>query len=536
MKPRIPFFDSRTARLLLLAVGCLCAARLPAAQEAATPPALEISGSLEEIVEVAWDEQSFETIVTGALDGTTLKVSNSEVTRRNDRPRTHLYNGTITIPNPQPGEPTWLAMVTLVSDDGCNATIDGRRWLAECGHGHDISRGRRDCPRLLSPGRAIPVKIIYSQAYYNPRPGTADLDGISLILRLLPIDIDFVHPATGEMNESRETSEGGYIAIRKDEETPVTKLKLHKLEGMASAEFKLTFSSSKIKIWKDTGRTQAVTSDSTVFPANVDTELFLEGVEKSTTAKDIEIGLKVKIGSTESSAVTTKATVVQSEYKTTIQAFIPYLWIDVPLNWTPLAWDEVAVGDNRPYDPTLNQTYRARQTFTVTPFEDLTTDKIKPDSIEGDAGLSIHYDKSDSVPVNEQGQAHGNSFDGSPVETRRGQGTVDIPTAGNVQPIDSKRFTFQAHMAAWEGVIGQASEPIVWNVTFGFDVRNPVLIRVLASGTRKGFPAYEIYISNSEDENIPIYQWTPEPERYIIPHLFMTEPITPDQPLELLVP
>jgi hypothetical protein len=35
-------------------------------------------------------------------------------------------------------------------------------------------------------------------------------------LNLLPVDIDFVHPATGEMNESRETSEGGYIAIRKE--------------------------------------------------------------------------------------------------------------------------------------------------------------------------------------------------------------------------------------------------------------------------------------------------------------------------------
>jgi hypothetical protein len=234
--------------------------------------------------------------------------------------------------------------------------------------------------------------------------------------------------------------------------------------------------------------------------------------------------------------VTTKATVVQSEYKTTIQAFIPYLWIDVPLNWTPLAWDEVAIGDNRTYDPTLNQIYRARQTFIVTPFEDLATDRIKPDSIEGDAGLSIHYDKSDSVPESEQGQAHGYNFVSNPVETRRGQGTVDIPTAGNVQRIDSKRFTFQAHMAAWEGVIGQAAEPIVWNVTFGFDVRNPVLTRVLASGTRKGFPAYEIYISNSDDENLPIYQWTPDSGRYIIPYLFYTEPIAPDQPEELLVP
>jgi hypothetical protein len=364
-------------------------------------------------------------------------------------------------------------------------------------------------------------------------------------VNLLPVDIDFVHPATGEMNESRETSEGGYIAIRKDAETPVTKLKLHKLEGMPSAEFKVTFSSSKIKIWKDAGRTQEVTSDSTTFPANVDTELFLEGVEKSTTAKEIEIGLKVKIGSTESSAVTAKATVVQSEFKTTIQAFIPYLWIDVPANRLPnvippltgAISDAVARGDNRSYDSTLNETYRARQTFIVTPFADLTTEKIKPDSNEGDAGLSIHYKKSVSVPEAEQGQTYGNSFVLNPLVIRQEQGTVDIPTAGNIQSIDSKRFTFQAHMAAWEGVIGPTvSEPIVWNLTFGFDVRNPVLIKVLASGTRKGFPAYEIYVSNSEDKNLHIYQWTPGPERYIIWDLYKTESIESGQPQELLVP
>ncbi|NJM54903.1 MAG: hypothetical protein HC841_02335 [Verrucomicrobiae bacterium] len=232
-------------------------------------------------------------------------------------------------------------------------------------------------------------------------------------INLLPVDIDFIHPATGEMNESRETSEGGYIAIRKDEETPVTKLKLHKLEGMASAEFKLTFSSAKIKIWKDAGRTQAVTSDSTVFPANVDTELFLEGVEKSTAAKDIEIGLKVKIGATESSAVTAKATVVQSEFPIILRAFIPYKWTQPDVS--PTTYTIAAEGDNRGLilsdGPFSSAPFRVRQKIIITPYADLTAQTdIVDERVADTAPLSRHYDKNEAVPLSERNGIHGYSL------------------------------------------------------------------------------------------------------------------------------
>ena len=331
--------------------------------------------------------------------------------------------------------------------------------------------------------------------------------------RLLPVDIDFIHPATGEMNESRETSEGGYIAIRKDAETPVTKLKLHKLDGMASAEFKLTFSSTKIKIWKDAGRTQAVTSDSTVFPANVDTELFLEGVEKSTAAKDIEIGLKVKIGSTESSAVMTKATVVQSEYKTTIQAFIPYLWIDVPFDWLlpPFFTGQVAIGDNRGYDDSLTRSFRARQTVVVIPFGDLAADQTK--SNEAVAGASEHYKKTTSVPQAEQSQKHGYNFTSNP---ERLAGPSDGLITGpyeTIIPVSSKKVSVNTYLWANEGILGAASLPIRWNVTVTFDTTDPVLPKVSLTGQRSGFPAFEIYVEDSNETNLPLYQWTPDQNR-----------------------
>jgi hypothetical protein len=352
------------------------------------------------------------------------------------------------------------------------------------------------------------------------------------------VDIDVIHPASGEMSESRESSEGGYVAIRRDDETPITKLRLRPLTGMPSAQFKLSWASGKVKLWKDEARTQAVTSDQTAFPADTETDVYLEGLEKSGAVRDVEVQLKVIIGSTVSSVVPLKLTVIQAEYDVTIQAFIPYLWIDVPGKWTPFAWDEVAIGDNRTFDPTLNRTYRSRQWFVVTPHEDLSPQRIKANSVEGDAGLSIHYDKSDSVPAANQNDPHGYSFVENPRETRRGQGTNDIPTAGNVQRIDAKRFSFQSHMAAWEGVLGQAiSEPIVWNLNFGFDVTNPIQARVLMDGTRKGFPAYEVYVRDSADQNRPLYQWAPGTDRKIAPHLFWTEPVAPQgQTLELQVP
>jgi hypothetical protein len=349
---------------------------------------------------------------------------------------------------------------------------------------------------------------------------------------LLPVDIDFIHPATGEMNESRETSEGGYIAIRKDAETPITKLKLHKLDGMPSAEFKLTFSSTKIKIWKDAGRTQAVTSDSTTFPANIDTELFLEGVEKSGVAKDIEIGLKVKIGSTESSAVTTKATVVQEVFPINVIAFIPYRWVDVPFDWLlpPFLIEQVADGDNRSYDPSLLSSFRAKETVMATPFRDLSNKPAK--SNVGSDGISIHYDKAQSVPASEQSLSHGTAYTNNPVETARGPGTHTGPTMDNVVLISTQKISFDVHMLAYEGVLGGFALPIGWDLKFTFDMSNPAQPKVNLSGSRTGFPAFEIYVGNSAQDNLPLYQWTP-PSNRTVWSLGVIEPVEIPQPLQV---
>ena len=90
-------------------------------------------------------------------------------------------------------QPTTVAWLSLVSDDGCDisyTTGNGEKtdWLKEHGKGHDISKGRRDCPHVLKAG-SYNFQIKYSQTYYNPKPGTSDLDGISLVVAPIVVDI-----------------------------------------------------------------------------------------------------------------------------------------------------------------------------------------------------------------------------------------------------------------------------------------------------------------------------------------------------------
>ncbi len=357
---------------------------------------------------------------------------------------------------------------------------------------------------------------------------------------LLPVDIDFVHPATGEMNESRETSEGGYIAIRQDEETPVTKLKLHKLEGMASAELKLTFSSSKIKIWKDPGRTQAVTSDSTVFPADVDTELFLEGVEKSATAKDIEIGLKVKIGSTESPVVTAKATVVQSEFPIILRAFIPYKWTQPDVS--PTTYTIAAEGDNRGLvlsdGPFSSVPFRVRQKIIITPYADLTTQTdIVDESIGDTAPLSRHYDKNVAVPVGERSGIHGYSLISGILPRDSGAPTLPVNKFEFKTRTSSRNITYRLEASGEDGALpwyvpGFAAPNIDWKYDIKVDCTDPAKPKVNAKGERDGFPAYEILVITSDGTIKEIYYWRP-PVNVQVGFGPLTTPASVDETLEV---
>ena len=344
--------------------------------------------------------------------------------------------------------------------------------------------------------------------------------------RLLPVDIDFIHPATGEMDESRETSEGGYIAIRRDEQTPVTKLKLRKLDGMANAQFKLVFSSSKMKLWKDAGRTQAVESDSTTFPGNQDTDLFFEGVEKSSAAKDIEIGLKVKIGSTEETAAKARATVVQAEFPVVIRAFIPHAWTagegPVPMKYfgvIPTEFSDCVGGDRtsfstKGYQDTAVQ-YRLKQTVTITPYEDLHSSvDIASKRESRSALLSKYYIKSEDVPSAEQDNNYGeiligdHNWDFIPPDP-----LPNYSSANRQKQVYKRTASLKVSLSGEPGgpTISELVPNIDWKITInieafpGADNMCQVIVR------QNLYPSYEVVVEKSNGIDYePIHQDHPD--------------------------
>jgi hypothetical protein len=344
--------------------------------------------------------------------------------------------------------------------------------------------------------------------------------------RLGSVDIDFIHPATGEMSEFRESSEGGYIAIRRDEQTPVTKLKLRKLDGIANAQFKLVFSSSKMKLWKDAGRTQAVESDSTTFPGNQDTDLFFEGVEKSSAAKDIEIGLKVKIGSTEETAAKARATVVQAEFPVILRAFIPYKWTQ-PLEeyegWSlpPIVnYTIAAEGDNRGL--LLNDddaSFRVKQKIEITPFEDLHTQADISQNrlvVDNTAPLSRHFDKHVAVPINERGGVHGYNLISGISPRHSGEPSLSVLRYDFQARSSSRNVTYRLQVSAEDGALPWyvswatfATPNIDWKYDIKVDCTDPVKPKINAKGERDGFPAYEILAITSDGTIKEVYYWRP---------------------------
>ncbi|MCI9266193.1 hypothetical protein [Akkermansia muciniphila] len=125
-----------------------------------------------------------------------LKIPNTTKVTDPKSPSTIPYNGKISLKDfkdERISQPTTVAWLSLISDDGCDiayTTGDGEKidWLKEHGKGHDISKGRRDCPHVLKAD-SYNFQIKYSQTYYNPKPGTSDLDGISLVVAPIVVDI-----------------------------------------------------------------------------------------------------------------------------------------------------------------------------------------------------------------------------------------------------------------------------------------------------------------------------------------------------------
>jgi hypothetical protein len=359
---------------------------------------------------------------------------------------------------------------------------------------------------------------------------------------LLPVDLDIVHPATGELDEGKEDSgdatyvvpgRGGLVAIKRNQNTPKTKLVLRACPSLpAESKFRIKTDirlwTGSLKVWKDQAGTQAVVSGQTEFPANVETTLYLEGEDRTVT-DDLVITQQVKVGSNWVDGDKVSTTVVHAEIPIVMRAFIPHRWTrgeHFPPLPPPLTIGYVVGGDRtdytlRPYGDTVETPYgrtcRLEQTTILTPFKELHTPlDIESARKERSAIESDYYKKSTKVPASDQNLDFG--------ETLVPGATADYtypPSVTDKEYKDGRRYTDGGHPIS-ELTITLSGEPgmpfgaawgvapnIDWKYVVKIDTRYPHSLTAKVEVEHNLYPAYEVIIGNSDETYVPLWQIKP---------------------------
>jgi hypothetical protein len=344
---------------------------------------------------------------------------------------------------------------------------------------------------------------------------------------LLKVDFDIVHPASGELSDAKEdVNDGGYVSIKRgidgDDVAPVTQLLLHKNNSLPStAKFRLKFNDGdRYKIYSDDTRQTLVEPEVTEFNADTDTTLYFQGLAKSQSRGGEEVTMQIGVGGNWYDGDSVKCTIVQSEFEIVNRVFIPYNWVDIP--WHPFHTDDVAEGDDRDFDSTLEGTYRVEQRVVVNPYEDLSSNRIRSQSTT--PGATNHFDEDDVVNFDEDALHSGLAAvqpsyipEGATLDN---SGFADITqvaiTLLNDLTNDTQTFV-ELKGSASEPIVFLA-QPIDWQFNVGVEIDDPLNPTVAFSGMHDGFPAYEVYIN----ANHPIFpvtevlEWAPPIDKGVL--------------------
>lgn len=339
---------------------------------------------------------------------------------------------------------------------------------------------------------------------------------------IVETDLDIVHPATGEVPEDNEETDG-LVAVKRDDQTPMTLLKLKQVKPLnVGGKYRLTFSDN-LKIWKSANRTGEVTPE-TEFEANGEMILFVEAMNKSFVLNDQEIVLHWKDGEKQiTNGDTVSLTAVEAEFEVLLRAFIPDQWIDLPeIFGIPFFKDRIDLGDDRDFleIESMGVTFKAGQKITIIPFKDLDEDGIKDSTKKFLIGKSTRYDKSESVPFPDQGYSGDNRLNNNPVIT---DGPVDgilknQKAEFNSRPNDNA-VTIELSGQAHEGIFGYASLPVTWYTLLTINSADPLKPKYSINGVVTEFPAFEIYTRKNEETAYWI--WGRRPPDASLPDLLM---------------
>ena len=375
--------------------------------------------------------------------------------------------------------------------------------------------------------------------------------GVVLVTeRLLPVELDIVHPATGELDEGKQhdARKGGYIAVRRDDKSPVTKLVLRQCSGVSGIKFKVKFDGSdKFKLWKDAARIHAVVSQQTEFDPAQETTLYFEGLKKSTSVGAESLTIQAVINGTSTDAETIYANVVEAEFDVWLNMFIPPQWVDLPaLHPIHNEFDgidpvtgapryvyrrRISGGDDRSFstkyftNPALdvddkigNTSTRAHSQVVIIPFKDLDADGFKDNSAKSVMGLSHNYLKSASVPDPSAGYSSCNRLVPQPTVTGTDRAlTSDMQIDGATRyGTDGNTVKFRFHGSAGNPVV-IPSPTIDWDFEIAVSVSDSNTLSPkweLIGHKQDGFPAYEIYVRDSDgtggnNQGTPVYTFDP---------------------------
>jgi len=331
--------------------------------------------------------------------------------------------------------------------------------------------------------------------------------------------LDIVHPATGELDEVREDTIGGYVA--KEHRTGIqTKLRLHPVD-IDGASFRLKFDSDqKYRLLKE-DETEIV-SESTVFPADEASEMIIEGSEYSEQGTQEEIILQLVLpGGQVVDGDSVKFSVVPAQFEVFFKAFIPYQWVRI-IGHPLFDGRVVAKGDYRDFADDVSASTRMGQVAIIIPYPDLDANGIG--SITGEefavnwTGTTEHYDYSDltNIPIYaHQGLEPQNVFVAGATPSDSGIAATDemhILPPSNRNP-NANMVTISFNGSAGEPIVIGAW-PIDYEIDITIDSADPLAPTFKVTGWQDGFPAYEGYarplnLDNGSSGFTPLYQWKP---------------------------
>ena|GEM_PF-3342396 len=358
-------------------------------------------------------------------------------------------------------------------------------------------------------------------------------------IELLPVDVDIVHPATGELSDTAEDADtgSGIVAIKRDDETPVTELKIHKADYLPSgSKVSLLFSNgsgenTRYKMWKDAAMTQEVISSTTEFDTTIDTTLYFEGLKKSSAESGESVKQVYTVGTTVFEGDEVKFTVVEAEFDVWLNLFIPVQWGELPAVFDVFSpfGRKLFGGDDRgfyklPFENPDNDvdreesSSRVHQQITIIPFKHLDADGMKDETIKQALGESHNYLKSQSVQHPDQDYSSTNRLVENPTITSSGTATVEgedmdvtIEWSEGIPNTVYVDFGSEA-----DNPIVDPSYPINWTLRLRLSSENVFLPSFILTGTQDGFPAYEMYVRDSDGNNgapegTIIHQYDPIP-------------------------